>query len=76
MLRIIYSNREWTKKYPVKLALVKNPKMPLAIAMKFLSTLRESELKDLARNKNVPDGVQCAARRWSTRRTTPKKEEK
>ena len=31
--------------YPVKLALTKNPKVPLPVAMKFLAQLRESEVK-------------------------------
>lgn len=63
VLRVIYTSREWTRAYPIKLALVKNPKIPLSIAMKFLSTLREPELKDLSRNKNVPSGVQQLAKK-------------
>lgn len=76
VLRIIYNNREWVKKYPIKLALVKNPKTPLAISMKFLATLRESEVKDLARNKNVPSGVQASAKKMMDKKNAPKKEEK
>ncbi|HLL53943.1 MAG TPA: hypothetical protein VK447_10375 [Myxococcaceae bacterium] len=76
VLRIIYNNREWVKKYPIKMALVKNPKTPLAISMKFLSTLRESEVKDLARNKNVPSGIQMAAKKMMDKKTAPKKDEK
>src|SRR5215470_12682533 len=45
------------------LALANNPKVPLPVSMKFLSQLRESEVKDLARNKNVPSGVQMLARK-------------
>lgn len=63
VLRVIYTSREWTRTYPIKLALVKNPKIPLSIAMKFLGTLREPELKDLSRNKNVPSGVQQLAKK-------------
>ncbi|HZH03281.1 MAG TPA: hypothetical protein VEY30_05815 [Myxococcaceae bacterium] len=76
VLRVVYSNREWTKMYPVKLALVKNPKTPLAISMKFLTTLRESEVKDLARDKNVPNGVQMMAKKMMDKKNTPKKQEK
>ena len=60
----------------MKVALVKNPKVPLPIAMKFLSTLRESEVKDLARNKNVPSGVQVLAKKMLDKKNAPKKEEK
>jgi len=76
VLRVIYANREWTKKYLIKVALVKNPKTPMAIAMKFLSTLRESEVKDLSRNKNIPSGIQMAAKKQLDKKNAPKKEDK
>lgn len=72
VLRIIYANREWVKKHPIKLALVKHPKVPLTIAMKFLSTLRETEVRDLSRDKNVPSGVQMMARKLFEARNKPK----
>jgi hypothetical protein len=73
VLRVVYGNREWVKMYPVKLALVKNPKVPLPIAMKFLSTLRESEVRELARDKNVPSGIQLQARKAMEKKNEPKK---
>ncbi len=76
VLRVVYSNREWTKAYPLKLALVKNPKTPSGIAMRFLGTLRESEVKDLARNKNIPSGIQMMAKKMMDKKNTPKKDEK
>lgn len=75
VLRYIYSSREWTKNYKVKLQLVKNPKVPSAVAMKFLSTLRDSELKDLARDKNVPGAVQQMAKKIVDKKTAPPKTE-
>jgi hypothetical protein len=74
VLRVIYQSREWTKVYPVKVALVKNPKVPLAVSMRFLGTLRESEIKDLAKNKNVPGGVQSMAKKMMEKKNEPKKE--
>ena len=74
VLRVIYGNREWTKMYAVKLALVKNPKTPLAISLRFLSTLRESEIKDLARDRNVPSSVQMAAKKMVDKKDAPKRE--
>jgi len=76
VLRVVYSNREWLKDYRVKVALTKNPKVPLPVAMKFLAQLRESEVKDLARNKNVPSGVQLMARKMLDKKNAPKKEQK
>jgi hypothetical protein len=76
VLRIIYNNREWTKNQKIKLALVKNPKIPLTVVMKFLNTLRDSDLKDLARDRNVPSGVAMHARKMIEKKTTPKKDDK
>jgi hypothetical protein len=76
VLRVVYNNREWLKSYPLKVALVKNPKVPMAIAMRFLSTLRESEVKDLSRNKNVPSGIQMMAKKMMDKKNAPKREEK
>lgn len=73
VLRTVYSNKEWTKDYQVKLALVKNPKVPVAIVMRFLSTLRESDVKDLSRNRNVSSGVQTLAKRMMEKKTAPKR---
>jgi hypothetical protein len=75
VLRVIYSDREWTKMYPVKLALVKNPKLPQALAIRFLSSLRESDVKNLARDKNVPNAIQMMAKKMMEKKNTPKKEE-
>lgn len=76
VLRIIYQSREWTKSYNMKLALVKNPKVPAQVSMKFLATLRESEVKDLARNKNVPSTIQVMAKKMMDKKNTPKKDDK
>jgi hypothetical protein len=72
VLRIIYSSKEWTKAYSIKLALVKNPKVPMAVTMRFMSTLHESDVKDLSRNKNVPSSIQALARRMMDKKNQPK----
>jgi hypothetical protein len=74
VLRVIYSDREWTKSYLVKLALVKNPKVPQAIGMKLLSTLRESDIKGLARDKNVPNVIQMMAKKMMDKKEKPSKD--
>lgn len=72
VLRAIYMNKEWVKEYTIKLALVKNPKVPVAVTMRFLATLHESDVKDLSRNRNVPGGVQVLAKRMLDKRKDPK----
>lgn len=73
VLRVIYMDREWTKMYPVKLALVKNPKVPQAIAIRFLATLRDSDVKSLARDKNVPNAVQMQAKKMVDKKNAPQR---
>jgi hypothetical protein len=76
VLRIIYSSREFTKNYKIKMALLKNPKLPMSVGMKFLGTLRENDLKDLSRDKNVPSALQSIAKKMIDKKNEPKKEEK
>jgi hypothetical protein len=62
VLRYIYSNREFLKTYVIKISLVKNPKVPLPTALKLLYTLHDKDLKELARDRNVPQTVQSQAK--------------
>jgi len=64
VLRHIYSNREYLKIYVLKMSLVKNPKVPLPTALKFMYTLQEKDIKDLARDRNVPQTIQAQAKAW------------
>ncbi|MCX5859193.1 MAG: hypothetical protein NT056_04770, partial [Proteobacteria bacterium] len=57
VLRMVASNKDWTKSYAVKKALVENPKTPVQASFRFLSLLRESDIKNIARSKNVPSAV-------------------
>ncbi len=68
VLRVIGSNKEWAGKYQVKLNLVMNPRCPLAFAARFVVQLRESELKMVARSKNVTGAVAQAARQQLERK--------
>jgi hypothetical protein len=63
VLRIIASNREWTRNYNVKLALVTNPKCPMAASVKFLNFLQERDLRGLIKSKDVPSVIAIHARR-------------
>lgn len=76
VLRVIYSNREWLRKYAIKLALVKNPKVPQGVSMRLLATLYEQDVKALAKDKNVPGTVQMLAKKQVEKKNAPKREEK
>lgn len=73
VLRIIYTHREWTRKYPLRLALVKNPKVPAQVLMRFLNTLSESDVKTLSRDKNISGAIQLMAKKMIQRKNEPKK---
>ncbi len=68
VLRVISNTREWTKLYPVKLALARNPKAPLAAAIKFLNYLTDRDLKAIMRSRDVPGPVAQQARRILARK--------
>jgi hypothetical protein len=61
VLQHIYNNRLLVKNYAIKVNLVNNPKVPVAVAMRFLSLLRQSELKALSKNRNVSRALQSQA---------------
>lgn len=63
VLRKIANSREWVKAYPVRLALVRNPKSPLGAAVRLVPTLLVQDLKQIAKSKSVPTAVANAARR-------------
>lgn len=66
-LRIIGGSRAWTKRYGVVVALVKNPKTPVAMSMNLMPRLGDKELKALSTDRNIPDALRMAARRRSAR---------
>jgi hypothetical protein len=63
LLRHIANTREWAKLYPVRLALVKNPKTPCAIALKLTPSLNAADLKIICKSKSVAPAVANAAKR-------------
>jgi hypothetical protein len=63
VLRIIGSNRAWTKNYGVIVGLTKNPKTPLGMSLNFLSRLNDSDVKMLSVDRNVPEPLRIAARK-------------
>lgn len=63
VIRIIANTKEMTRSYAVKLALVNNPKTPLPTAMRMLTLLRENDVRNIAKSKNVPASVSTQARR-------------
>jgi hypothetical protein len=63
VLRIIASNRAWTKNYNVVLGLIKNPKTPLALSLNFMGRLNSRDISQLSVDRNVPEALRIAARK-------------
>lgn len=72
VLRIIAQNRSFTRSYQVKLNLVTNPRTPLSFSARMLPHLRDSDLRNIARSKNVPANIQALARQQMMRKQTDK----
>lgn len=64
VLRIIAGNRTYSKNYAVISALTRNPKCPPAISMQMIQRLNERDQKSLSIDRNVPEAVRLAARKF------------
>jgi hypothetical protein len=73
VLRYVYEKRDFLKVYALRAALVKNPKVPLPTALKLLPTLQEKDIKELARDRNVPATVMAQAKAWMMKRDAASK---
>lgn len=70
LLRRIATNLERLKNYEIRLALVNNPQTPLHISLKLVPTLRDGDLKHLAKNEEVSEELVVAAERVISERVT------
>jgi hypothetical protein len=64
VLRIIGTNKAWTRNYSVALALTRNPKSPLSIAMQMAPRLTERDMRQIASDRNVPEAVRLLVRKF------------
>lgn len=55
ILRQLGQNRAFIKRYTVALSLVRNPKTPSPIALNLLRLLRDTDLRNLERDRNIPE---------------------
>ena len=61
IFRLIAGRREWIRKPPIILALVKNPKVPLAITMPLVKHVPLRELRLMSRDPNLAEGLRLTA---------------
>ena len=63
VLEAISKKRDWIRKYTIARALVKNPRTPQMISIRLVPRMVPRDLRELSRDKNVPDAVRSRARR-------------
>lgn len=63
ILEAIFKKRDWVSRYNVARGLIFNPRTPLPIAIRLVPRLGVRDLRDLGRDKNVPDAVRSTALR-------------
>lgn len=70
IIRTIATNREWTKLYAVRHALVENPKCPPILALQFLKTLNQRDLRHISTSHDVPGYIARQAKQLLQARET------
>jgi len=59
----IAGTREWVKRPRIQLALVTNPAVPLSISLPLVKFISMRDLRNLSRDRNLPEGIRVAARK-------------
>jgi len=73
ILRYVGNRKEWLRNYELKRALVYNPKTPVGISLRFVAHMRDSDLKTLARSRNIPNSLKSVASQRLDKKTKTKK---
>jgi len=63
VLRILAKKREWMAKYPIVLALCRNPRAPVGVVLPLISRLTLRDLKGLKDDRGVSEAVRVLARK-------------
>jgi hypothetical protein len=63
VLRLIGIRRDWSSKYNIAVALVRNPKAPIGVVLPLINRLTLRDLKNLKDDKGVSEVVRVTARK-------------
>jgi hypothetical protein len=69
VLRALGTKRKFLKRYTVMRVLVNNPKTPVDISLALLPHITTNDLKNLMKNKDIPDTISKIARKMYRDRT-------
>ncbi|MFI5182394.1 MAG: hypothetical protein ACHQPI_13490 [Thermoanaerobaculia bacterium] len=70
VLRYISLRKEWMRRYSVMLAIARNARTPIDVALPLVLRLHHDDQKKLAKDRNVPEPIRALARREVSRRET------
>ncbi len=68
VLRLVGTSRAWVKNYAVIHNLVRNSRTPVAISLGLLNRILKRDLRNLSRNKGIPEVVRRSSQRLFTLR--------
>jgi hypothetical protein len=63
VLELIAKRREWVGKYNIMKSLIQNPRTPLPTALRMVPKLAVKDLRDIGRDRNIPEAVRSTALR-------------
>lgn len=66
VLEEIAKHRSWVGRYGIAKALIQNPKTPVPVSLRLMGRLGVRDLRDVSRDRNVPDAVRSNALRLYT----------
>ncbi len=72
VLRVVGTKRDFAKNYSVIHNLVKNARTPIGTTLGLINRILTSDLRALARNKNIPEVLRKTAQRQVQIRTAPR----
>ena len=70
VLQRLGNDKRWSGNYEIQLAIVKNPKSPSPLAIRFVEILRTPDLRQLAKSQKLRENIRTAALRCYLKRTS------
>ena len=63
VFQMIGNDNTWMKSYAIQVAIVSNPKTPMEISIRWIKYLKDKELRDLSKSRNIPSALATQVRK-------------
>jgi hypothetical protein len=63
IMRLIARNKEWTKNYNIRMAMIMNPKSPIQVALRMIDSLNIRDLEKVAKSRYISNVISGSADR-------------